>query len=392
LRNEQPTTDLRHKAINFRPTDDRFGRQKAIPGWSQEVLSSAKVLVAGAGALGNETLKNLALVGVGTIGIIDRDVVEMSNLSRSVLFREEDLGQPKALVAAGRIKGLNPNLIVHPYQLDLTTDLGAGSIEKYDLLLGCVDSIEARWKLNRLCRAARVAWIDAGIDAGMGQISFFAGSGGPCYECSMNDSMWNRIHERRSCLLTHTTMPERSVATTAIIASMIASLQVQEAIAYLHQASSEASQWSTLRPGDLVSLTTSPYVISTLHGKVREDCLAPHAHREKMMDVHGEPDQITIHTLLTLCEAESMELDWDVAVMLTCLTCGPERVCAPAWLLSIKDLSCPQCFATRSPEWRNRFQQDPETSHYTLKQIGLPALAHLELCTKSGQRITVRLT
>ena len=75
---------------------DRYGRLRLIPWWRQEKLAAARVLVVGAGALGNEVVKNLALLGVGTILIIDRDVVEPSNLSRSVLFRLADGGRPKA--------------------------------------------------------------------------------------------------------------------------------------------------------------------------------------------------------------------------------------------------------------------------------------------------------
>src|SRR4051794_989267 len=80
--------------------DDRYGRLRLIPWWRQERLAAARVLVVGAGALGNEVIKNLALLGVGTTLVIDLDDVEPSNLSRSVLFRAEDGGQPKSDVAA----------------------------------------------------------------------------------------------------------------------------------------------------------------------------------------------------------------------------------------------------------------------------------------------------
>ncbi len=90
--------------------DDRYGRLRLIPWWRQERLASARVLVVGAGALGNEVLKNLALLGVGTVYLIDLDVVEPSNLSRSVLFRAEDGGRGKAEVAARRAGRSTPTL------------------------------------------------------------------------------------------------------------------------------------------------------------------------------------------------------------------------------------------------------------------------------------------
>src|ERR1700710_2812493 len=82
--------------------DDRYSRLRLIPWWRQERLAAAKVLVVGAGALGNEVIKNLALLGIGTTYLIDLDDVEPSNLSRSVLFRQADGGRPKAVVAAER--------------------------------------------------------------------------------------------------------------------------------------------------------------------------------------------------------------------------------------------------------------------------------------------------
>src|SRR3954471_12068118 len=89
---------------------DRYSRLRLIPWWRQERLAAAKVLVVGAGALGNEVLKNLALLGVGTVFVIDLDLVEPSNLSRSVLFRAEDGGRGKAEVAARRACEINPDV------------------------------------------------------------------------------------------------------------------------------------------------------------------------------------------------------------------------------------------------------------------------------------------
>src|SRR2546430_799494 len=90
--------------------DDRFDRLRRIPWWDQDRLRKAKVLVLGAGALGNEILKNLALMGVGNLFIADIGNVETSNLSRSVLFRERDAGRPKAVVAAETVRDIYPDI------------------------------------------------------------------------------------------------------------------------------------------------------------------------------------------------------------------------------------------------------------------------------------------
>src|SRR5712691_1793040 len=105
---------------------DRYGRLRLIPWWRQEKLAAAKVLVVGAGALGNEVLKNLALLGVGTVLVIDLDRVEPSNLSRSVLFRAGDGGRGKAEVAAERAREINPEITIVPIRGDVITDLGLG--------------------------------------------------------------------------------------------------------------------------------------------------------------------------------------------------------------------------------------------------------------------------
>jgi hypothetical protein len=375
--------------------DSRFSRQESIPGWSQPVLSSAKILVAGAGAIGNETLKNLALLGVAAITILDRDVVEESNLCRSVLFRNEDIGQPKAYAAARGLRLLNPTTSVDPLHLDLITDVGAGLLARHDLVLGCLDSIEARWKLNRLCCSANVPWIDAGLDATMGQISFFAGSDGPCYECGMNASMWQRIHERRSCLLAQQEAPERPVATTVTIAALTASLQVQEAVAQLHrQAHSPATPapWPGLLPGDKVSIAVYPYNLSVFHTKRRNDCLAHRDEAATVSTVPLSPQSVTAEDLLLQCEAEGLELDWDVAVGLTCPSCSSESICIPSWKLRKADLVCSSCERPRTPQWQSCIRRGSEEAHNTLRQLGVPNLAHLSLFTRHGHPLAVRLS
>src|SRR4051794_22282691 len=102
--------------------DDRYDRFQLISWWSQDKLRAAKVMVVGAGALGNEVLKNLALLGVGNIWLIDFDTVENSNLSRSVLYRADDSGKPKAITAAKRLAELNPDVRITAHQGNVITE------------------------------------------------------------------------------------------------------------------------------------------------------------------------------------------------------------------------------------------------------------------------------
>ncbi len=108
--------------------DDRYARFQLIGWWDQARLQRASVIVVGAGALGNEVLKNLALLGVGRILIVDYDLVEGSNLSRSVLFRASDAGQPKAEVAAVALRQLNPDINAISLAGNIITDVGLGTI------------------------------------------------------------------------------------------------------------------------------------------------------------------------------------------------------------------------------------------------------------------------
>src|SRR5215210_2962222 len=116
-------------------TLDRFDRLRGIPWWDQEKLDKAKVVVVGVGALGNEVLKNLALLGVGNIFIADLDNIEISNLSRSILFRARDQGRPKAQVAAEAIRDVYPDAKVQWFHGDVIHDLGLGVFHWADLVI-----------------------------------------------------------------------------------------------------------------------------------------------------------------------------------------------------------------------------------------------------------------
>jgi len=383
-------------AITFRQlaNNERFSRQSQIHGWSQEVLSRAKLLIAGCGALGNETLKNLTLLGIGTLGIIDFDSVEITNLSRSVLFRETDVGQPKAHVAALRLAELNPEIKVTPIHLDLTSELGAGTIADYDLVLGCLDNIEARWRLNRLCYSAGVSWIDAGIEATAGQIAYFDAHNGPCYECSMTSSMWQRLNEKRSCLLPVQSVASPHIATSSIISSLLSSLQAQEAVAQLHHRFAPLptrSKWSVLQSGDRVSTTLAPYSIYVMHAKRNDACLAHSDESIETFDLEVSPSQISVEQILARTKMNALELDWDIAIAFDCPTCGTKPVCVPSFRVVASALICPGCCHPRRPEWQNRITRESRLATRTLAELGTPPRAYLSLVTNHGHRLRCRL-
>ncbi|PHS04591.1 MAG: molybdopterin biosynthesis protein MoeB [Blastopirellula sp.] len=214
--------------------DDRFHRFSLIGWWDQDRLAHANVVVIGAGALGNELIKNLALLGIGNIFIADLDSVENSNLSRSVLYRESDNGKPKAEVAAAAAKSIYPQINVQAFHGDVIHDLGLGVFHWADIVVGGLDNREARLAINRNCWKVNRPWIDGAIEQIQGCVRFFAPDG-PCYECTMSERDWKILQDRRSCnLLTQSEMEGGRTPTTPTISSIIAGVQCQEAVKYLH--------------------------------------------------------------------------------------------------------------------------------------------------------------
>lgn len=213
-------------------TDSKTARQELITWWDQSKLKAAHVLVVGAGALGNEIVKNLALVGVGEISIVDMDIIERSNLSRCVFFRESDDGSYKSEVLAREAKRLNPDLITHHYTCSVQ-ELGDGFMEQFTLVVAGLDNREARVWLGGALRRAGKVWIDGAIEGLMGKVQTFVPDG-PCYACTMSAKDWEQLAHRRACKLLGT---EEILAghtpTNATTSSIIAGIQTQEAIKYL---------------------------------------------------------------------------------------------------------------------------------------------------------------
>jgi len=216
-------------------TDDRYSRLELITWWDQEILKSAKVLVAGCGALGNEIVKNLTMLGAGNISVVDMDNVEKSNLSRSVLFRKKDEGKSKAEVVCKRAKKINDEINLNYFNGNIY-NLGLGIFKSFDLIIGGLDNREARLFINQSCWKVNRPWIDGAIEVLNGVARMFIPPDGPCYECTMSDIDYKLINKRKSCMMLGVDeIAEGKIPTTPTIASIIAGVQVQEAIKYLHK-------------------------------------------------------------------------------------------------------------------------------------------------------------
>ena len=204
-------------------------------GWSRQLLENAVFLVAGAGALGNEVVKNLALLGAGTVLLADPDTIEDHNLTRSVLFREDDIGRCKAEIAAHRASQLDPNIKVMPFNQSLQNAFGLGVFKRVNVVLGCLDNIQARIDLNRACYKTGAFFIDAGLRLLDGDLKVFGKPYEVCLDCTINQQLRDEAWRRFSCLkLRHDGAEAETLPTAPTISAIMAGLQVQLAIKYLH--------------------------------------------------------------------------------------------------------------------------------------------------------------
>lgn len=216
--------------------------------FKQDKVKNAKVLVVGAGALGNEVIKNLTLFGVGSIFVCDFDRIELSNLTRSVLFREKDAYEHsyKAEVAAKRAMEINPQIKVVPIVGNLFSEVGLGIYKDVDVVIGCLDSRIARYLLNRLCMRVGKTWIDGSIENMTGVVKVYSPEVN-CYECNLSREEFNNIMLRTGCAdVVRAQTSAGRVATTPISASIVGAMQAQEAMKIIHTSEGEPTPFKTL--------------------------------------------------------------------------------------------------------------------------------------------------
>lgn len=217
--------------------------------FKKDKVKNAHVLVAGAGALGNEVVKNLTLFGIGHIYVVDFDRIEISNLTRSVMFREEDAYNHayKAEIVARRAMEINPQIKVTPIVGNLFSEVGFGLYRRADVVIGCLDSRIARYQLNRLSLRAGKSWIDGSIENLTGAVKVYT-PGLSCYECGLSREEFNHIMLRTGCAdVVRNQGDAGRVATTPISASIIGAMQVQEAMKIIHLSEEEPAPFKTLQ-------------------------------------------------------------------------------------------------------------------------------------------------
>jgi adenylyltransferase/sulfurtransferase len=323
----------------------------------------------GAGALGNEVLKNLALLGVGRIWIVDFDHVEAGNLARSVLFRAEDAGRPKAEVAAKRARELNPEIQVMPLYADVIEDVGLGLFAECDVVLGCLDNREARLWVNRQCWKTSTPWVDAGIQEIQGVVKIFVPPDSACYECAMTSRDYQLLNLRYSCpLLRREDIVAGKVPTAPTIASMMAALQVQEALKLLHELPVAAGCALVFNGvGNKFYETQLPR---------REDCLSH--------ETYPEPVPLELRNTATLSQffdacrktlngPLTLVLTRELVVAMDCPRCGwRKEVMLSRGRVVAGEYRCPRCNEDSRPELLSALEDEPQWGSRTLAELGIP--------------------
>ena len=164
----------------------RYSRHLIMPEVAmegQQKLRHARVLVVGAGGLGSPVLSYLAAAGVGTLGIVDFDTVDFTNLQRQIIYSTSDVGRPKLQAAAERIRAMNPDVNVQAHEDRLTSENALSIMEQYDLVVDGTDNYPTRYLVNDACVMLGIPNVYGSIFRFDGQASVFCQEDGPCYRC-----------------------------------------------------------------------------------------------------------------------------------------------------------------------------------------------------------------
>ncbi|MFB6308149.1 MAG: ThiF family adenylyltransferase [Haloarculaceae archaeon] len=164
---------------------DRYARHVVmddVGAEGQTALLDTSVLVVGAGGLGSPVIQYLAAAGVGTLGIVDDDTVERSNLQRQVIHADADVGRPKVDSAAAFVADLNPDVTVEPHETRLSPDNAADLVSRYDLVVDASDNFPTRYLVSDACTLSGTPVFHGAVYRFEGQVTTFSGDG-PCYRC-----------------------------------------------------------------------------------------------------------------------------------------------------------------------------------------------------------------
>lgn len=210
---------------------DKFERSKRIGWFNFDLITGARVLVVGAGALGNEVIKNLVLSGYRKISLVDMDRVVYSNLNRCIFFSEEDSRRKrfKAEVVAEKASALDPEVRIEAHTCRIE-ELPEDFIHRHDIVFGCLDNIAARLHVNAHAYPRGIPYIDGATLGTIGKVQVVLPPETPCLECGMNRTHMKILEKRFSCTGRDVTFFDPKMAAEITTTSVIAAVQVREAL------------------------------------------------------------------------------------------------------------------------------------------------------------------
>lgn len=362
------------------PTRDRYQALAISSMWKIETVRAARALVVGAGALGNEVTKNLAMMGVRLIVVLDRDTVEVSNLTRSVFFREEDHGRPKAAVLTERLRELNPDVEILALNGDVEERLGLGLVRRMNMIFSCLDNRLARRTLNRMCEKLATPWVDGSMENLAGDVTVFLPGDSACYECTLTSVDREIIAEAVSCKgVALRNLSLGKVPTTSTMGSIISAIQVQEAMKLLHN-----DLAGSLAGKRLVVNCAINDIYPTRMGR-KEDCEGHFRYGEITEVPEWRSSQISPKLMLARFETDTgqqghLRLGREIVVSLHCDNCATDQYMGtPLHLLTVDKLSCPACKTERTANTTNRIHGNEVYADLPLAEVGVPLLDVLEV-------------
>jgi molybdopterin/thiamine biosynthesis adenylyltransferase len=369
-----------------------------------------RIVVVGAGALGNEVIKNLALLGVGSLCIVDRDRIEASNLTRSILFctseAEHHLAQktPKAELAAKSVQEINPEVNVESFAGEIA-DFGLGRLRRSDLVFSCLDNELARLELSWACNRLNKPLVDGGlglINSSSGLVSLLPGSNGPCYACrkgakrrgellqelfGRDDPCW--IEDRRR-------EDAGFVSTTPLMASLIGALQAEIGLRHCFEDDQACSKGRSYR------LETYPQPdLELLEFERSPNCPLHQAESyiQQLIEIteHASTEWTPAELFRELGEPDCyMSFDWPRTLRACCQDCHFEwqpMMRRARFLTS----ACPRCGSRNLVELEvlKGLPADSPWADCTFAHLGFPAGNIYEIAIGNGpnvRRVHVELT
>ena len=351
--------------------EDRFSRLRLIPWWDQAKIARCRLLVVGAGALGNEILKNAALLGFRNVVVVDLDRIEESNISRTILYRDQDIGEYKAEVAAKAYRSLVSGAHVRSLVANVVHGCGLGLFEWSDVILAGLDNREARLWINRSAWKMNRPWIDGAIEGINGIARVFLPGAPPCYECTLGEVDWALLEKRMSCnLLVHQATVEGKIPTTPTISSIIAGIEVQEAVKLIHGLPSLAGKGYIFE-----GMNHSSYVVEYTENA---DCMS-HYVLPEIVHLPESSEELTLRDLHRRAKFDlgstnvTIELSRDVIQKFVCPACHEEEEkFAPVGSIAFADAKCTKDGQLRSVIALHSYTGEEEFGSRRLSEIGVP--------------------